>query len=363
MSRTIVFTGGGSAGHVTGNLVLIPKCAQENWEVHYIGSEQGIERKLISNLKNVTYHPISTGELRRYFSWENVTDILKVVRGIIQSYRLIKNIKPNVIFAKGGFVSVPVVIGAKLNKVPIIIHEPDLNLGLANKLSLPFSTVMTTTFQETAHKYEARNTIYIGALLKDEFQYINKISSHMFASEKPVLLIMGGSQGAQRINVMVTKVLPELLDRFHVIHICGKGKVEHSASIRGYHCYEFVNDELPDMLALADIVVSRAGSSSIMELLILRKPMLLIPHTNGGNRSGQLAQAQYFQQAGYADMLLEEEMTEHNFLSAIEQLYENRINYRNALKNYKHGGGADKIMDLIREVSGQNSNKLLKEQC
>ncbi|MCR8658663.1 undecaprenyldiphospho-muramoylpentapeptide beta-N-acetylglucosaminyltransferase [Paenibacillus endoradicis] len=364
MSRTIVFTGGGSAGHVTGNLVLIPKCAQENWKIHYIGSEQGIERKLISDLKNVTYHPISTGKLRRYFSWNNVTDIFKVIRGIMQSFRLIRNIKPDVIFAKGGFVSVPVVIGAKLNRVPIIIHEPDLNVGLANKLTLPFSNIMTTTFQETAHKYEKQNAVYVGAILKEGFlsNNIRSLSSYTFASEKPVLLIMGGSQGAQRINAMVTKVLPELLERFYVIHICGKGKIEHSAAIKGYHCYEFVNDELPDLLALADIVVSRAGSSSIMELLTLQKPMLLIPHTNGGNRSGQLAQAQYFQQAGFADILLEEEMTEPNFLAAIEQLYENRINYRNAMKTYKHGGGADSIMDLIRVVSGQHMNKLLKDR-
>lgn len=353
MSKTILFTGGGSAGHVTGNLVLIPKCAKEDWSIHYIGSEQGIERKLISDYKEVTYHPISTGKLRRYLSRDNITDVFRVIKGIVQSYRLIKKIKPNVVFSKGGFVSVPVVLGARLHKVPIIIHEPDLNLGLANQLSLPFSTKMSTAFEETAKKYRTRRAVYVGPILKDGFQpsdQSGELCSRRFFG-KPVLLIMGGSQGAQRINRLVTEVLSELLDKFQVIHICGKGKVEHTLSKPGYRAYEYVTNELPDLLNIADIVVSRAGSNSVMELLALRKPMLLIPHTNGGSRSGQLAHARYFQQAGFADMLPEQQMTSHSFVSAIMRLYENRSRYKDAMKKHGKGGGADKIMHLINEAS------------
>lgn len=355
MSTTIVFTGGGSAGHVSGNLVLIPRCSEENWNIHYIGSEDGIECKLTAEYKKVTYHPISTGKLRRYLSWENVTDVFKVVRGIFQSYRLIRKLKPDVIFSKGGFVSVPVVLGAKLNKVPIIIHEPDLNLGLANKISRPFAEVMCTTFRETAQKYNSPKTVYVGPILKEELKLGSMLRGFIscgFTSDKPVLLIMGGSQGAHRINQMVKSVLSELVENFQVVHICGKGKLDHALSMPGYKSYEFVTKELPDLLAMADIVVSRAGSGSIMELLSLQKPMLLIPHIQGGNRSGQRVNAQNFQQQGFADVLLEEQMTSQSFLKAIKQLYKNRTKYIDRMKEHEHGEGADKVMDLIRRASG-----------
>jgi len=355
MTTTIVFTGGGSAGHVSGNLVLIPKCIAEDWDVHYIGSEQGIERKLVSDYKEVTYHAISTGKLRRYFAWKNVTDVFNVMKGIFQSYRLIRTIKPDVIFSKGGFVSVPVVLGAKLNKVPIIIHEPDLNLGLANKISLPFATHMTTTFLETTNKYPSSKAVYVGPILKDGFRLADKqrgLAFCGFTYEKPVLLIMGGSQGAHSINQIVNNVLSELVGTFQVVHICGEGKVDHSLATHDYKSYEFVkSSELPDLLAMADVVVSRAGSNSMMELLALHKPMLLIPHTNGGSRSGQLAQAHYFQQAGFAEMLLQEEMTAQSFVDTIMQLYDNRYSYRDTMIQHENGGGADKVMDLIRKAS------------
>ncbi|GAB6991068.1 undecaprenyldiphospho-muramoylpentapeptide beta-N-acetylglucosaminyltransferase [Paenibacillus pini] len=358
MSATIVFTGGGTAGHVSGNLVLIPKFLEENWDVHYIGSEQGIERKLVSDHKEVTYHTISTGKLRRYFAWKNVTDVFRVMKGIFQSYQLIRNIKPNVIFSKGGFVSVPVVLGAKLNKVPIIIHEPDLNLGLANRISLPFARRMSTTFLETSQKNAPSKAIYVGPILKDGFTLADKqrgLAFCGFTYAKPVLLIMGGSLGAQGINQVVKNVLHELVNTFQVVHICGEGKVDPSLSTLEYKSYEFVkSSEMPDLLAMADVVVSRAGSNSIMELLTLLKPMLLIPHTNGGSRSGQLAHAQLFQQAGYAEMLLQEEMSDQSFINAIMKLYENRFTYRDTMKQHENGGGANKVMNLIKEVSHQD---------
>lgn len=355
MKKTIVFTGGGSAGHVSGNLVLIPKCAEENWDIHYIGSEQGIERGLVSNLQQVTYHCVSTGKLRRYFSWENVKDVFTVAKGIFQSYQLIKKLNPTVVFSKGGFVSVPVVLGARLHKVPVIIHEPDLNMGLANRISLPFATKMCTSFQETKKKHASPKAIYVGPIIRQELKAGNALrglTSCSFTSDKPVVLIMGGSQGAQRINQIVISVLPQLVKHFQIVHICGKGKMDQTVSVSGYQSFEFVGQELPDFLALADIVVSRAGSNSIMELLALHKPMLLIPHTNGGSRSGQLANAQYFQNEGFADLLLEHHMTNENFEEAIKQLYEKRMAYIEKMKFHQKGEGADKVMTLIREAAG-----------
>jgi len=354
MNKTIVLTGGGTAGHVSGNLVLIPKCMEENWNVHYIGSEQGIEKKLVSAYKDVKYHPISTGKLRRYLSWENVNDVFRVARGIFQSYRLIRKIKPDVVFSKGGFVAVPVVLGAKLNKVPIVIYEPDLNMGLANKISYPLATTMCTTFHETGANDRDSKAVYTGPILKQNLKsgsVQRALIACGFTSEKPVLLVMGGSLGAHSINQMVTAARHELLSTFQIVHICGKGKVDHTLSMPGYKPFEYVSRELADLLAMADVVVSRAGSNSIMELLALQKPMLLIPHTNGGSRTGQLMNAQYFHQAGFAELLHQDQMTVQRFVQAIMQVYENRDIYRGNMMNHENGEGAPKVMELIKEAS------------
>ncbi|WP_054025647.1 undecaprenyldiphospho-muramoylpentapeptide beta-N-acetylglucosaminyltransferase [Bacillus sp. FJAT-28004] len=357
MKNTIVLTGGGTAGHVSGNLVLIPKCEEENWDIHYIGSEQGIERKLVSDYKVVTYHPISTGKLRRYLAWENVIDVFRVVRGIFQAYRLIKKLKPHVIFSKGGFVAVPVVLGARLNKVPIVIYEPDLNMGLANKISYPFAATICTAFKETAANLPDSKAVYTGPILQKNLKSENiqrALNACGFTSEKPVLLIMGGSLGADSINQMVKTTRHELLNTFQMVHICGKGKVDHTLSMPGYKAFEFVSGELADLLAIADVVVSRAGSNSIMELLALQKPMLLIPHTRGGSRSGQLMNAQYFEQAGFAELLLQEQMTAQSFIKAIGHLFENRSIYADNMNTQENGEGAPKIMELIKEAGNRD---------
>jgi len=362
MRKTIVLTGGGTAGHVSGNLVLIPLCLEQNWDVHYIGSEQGIERKLVSDYEEVTYHPISTGKLRRYWAWENVIDGFRVVRGIFQAYRLIKKRKPHVVFSKGGFVAVPVVLAARLNKVPVVIYEPDLNMGLANKISYPFASTMCTAFRETGTNYRDSKAVYTGPILKQNLKSDNvqrALHACGFTSENPVLLIMGGSLGADSINQMVKTTRHELLGTFQIVHICGKGKVDHTLSMAGYRAFEFVSRELADLLAMADVVVSRAGSNSIMELLALQKPMLLIPHTRGGSRTGQLMNAQYFEQAGFAKLLLQEQMTAQSFVNAIMQLYEHRFVYAEHMSSFENGEGASKIMELIK-VAG-NQEELINE--
>jgi len=355
MSQTIVFTGGGSAGHVTGNLVLISKCAEENWEIHYIGSAQGIERKLVQRHEEVTYHPISTGKLRRYFSWDNVKDVTKVVKGIIQSYRLLREIKPDVVFSMGGFVSVPVVLGAKLRRIPILIHEPDLNMGLANRIARPLANQMCTTFPETAEANSSRHARFTGPIIRPELRTGNTLQGLTlcgFTADRPVVLIMGGSQGAQRINQMVQHTLSELTKSFQIVHICGKGKMDETVTMPGYRAFEFVGDELPDLLAMADIVVSRAGSNSIMELLTLHKPMLLIPHAHGGSLKGQVENAQYFHQRGYASVLLEQDLNEQAFLEATMALYLNRRTYTKSMRMHQDGEGANQVMACIQEISG-----------
>lgn len=349
--KKIIFTGGGSAGHVTANLVLIPKCTEENYEIHYIGSENGIEQRLVAEFEQVHYHSVSTGKLRRYLDWKNITDIYKVMKGILQAYLLMRKLKPDVVFSLGGFVSVPVVLGAKMNGIATIIHEPDVHMGLANRISYPFATKVCTTFLETKKNDPSKKITHIGAIVKDTLKSGERergISFCNFTFQKPVLLVMGGSQGAEKINQVVRAVLPELLLSFQVIHLCGPGKIDASIHQEGYQQFEYVTHVLPDLLAAADIVVSRAGSNSIHELLALQKPMLLIPHTSGGTRNGQIRNAQNFQHAGYAEILMQENMTNQTFLEQVYYLHQNREAYIRQMKTDDSGKAVEKVMELIK---------------
>ncbi|TKI95044.1 undecaprenyldiphospho-muramoylpentapeptide beta-N-acetylglucosaminyltransferase, partial [Bacillus wiedmannii] len=335
MNKRILFTGGGTAGHVMINMVLIPKFMEKGWGVEYIGSQNGIEKLLVQNVK---YNSISTGKLRRYWDWENFKDPFKIIKGCIQSYKLMKRIKPDVIFSAGGFVSVPVVIGAWMNKVPVIIREPDSTLGLANKIALPFTTKLCTTFPKTGENVSNEKKVYVGPIVREEIERGNVLRGRSyckFQQDKPVLLIMGGSQGAQWINDMVRKSLETLLLNFNIVHMCGKGKVDSSISMEGYMQFEYIGDELPHILNMASVVVSRAGSTAISELLFLKKPMLLIPLTNSSSRGDQVLNAEYFSRQGYAEVILQDRISTNVFIHAVNKLYTNKERYIQNMNGYK----------------------------
>ncbi|TKH18782.1 undecaprenyldiphospho-muramoylpentapeptide beta-N-acetylglucosaminyltransferase [Bacillus wiedmannii] len=352
MNKRILFTGGGTAGHVMINMVLIPKFMEKGWGVEYIGSQNGIEKLLVQNVK---YNSISTGKLRRYWDWENFKDPFKIIKGCIQSYKLMKRIKPDVIFSAGGFVSVPVVIGAWMNKVPVIIREPDSTLGLANKIALPFTTKLCTTFPKTGENVSNEKKVYVGPIVREEIERGNVLRGRSyckFQQDKPVLLIMGGSQGAQWINDMVRKSLETLLLNFNIVHMCGKGKVDSSISMEGYMQFEYIGDELPHILNMASVVVSRAGSTAISELLFLKKPMLLIPLTNSSSRGDQVLNAEYFSRQGYAEVILQDRISTNVFIHAVNKLYTNKERYIQNMNGYKktNDEGIHQLIDIINEV-------------
>ncbi|SFE00594.1 UDP-N-acetylglucosamine-N-acetylmuramylpentapeptide N-acetylglucosamine transferase [Paenibacillus catalpae] len=350
----IMFTGGGSAGHVTVNLALIPHFIQEGWSVDYIGSEAGIEKQLIEPLQNVRYHGIATGKLRRYLDWQNVKDPFKVIKGAFQAYRIIKKQKPDVLFSKGGFVSVPVVIGARLNKVPVLIHESDLTPGLANKIAIPFAAGVCTTFPETKQHLPAGKSHYVGAVIRDQLKAGDAARGRKFAgfvSTKPVLLIMGGSLGARKINQAVRASLGKLTEKFQIIHLCGKGQVDQSLQSPQYKQFEYVNEELPDLLAMSDVIISRAGSNSIFEFLYLRKPMLLIPLTKEASRGDQILNARSFQSAGFCDVLYEENMTPETLVSSVTDLYANRDKYIDNMQKNDRKDALSQLIDLIKNTA------------
>lgn len=351
--KKIMFTGGGSAGHVTANLALIPYFRKEGWSIEYIGSVAGIERKLIEELPEVRYWPIATGKLRRYLDWNNVKDPFKVVGGLWQAYRIIHKQKPNVVFSKGGFVSVPVVIGAWLNRVPVLIHESDITPGLANRIAAPFASGICTTFPETSKNISPGKSRYIGPVIRDELLQGNAMRGREicgFRRDKPVLLVMGGSLGARRINEAIRKQLSPLTSRFQIIHLCGKGGVEPKLASGNYKQFEYVSDDLPHLLASADMVISRAGSNSIFEFLALRKPMLLIPLTKGQSRGDQLLNAESFRNLGYAEVLHEEDLTPDTLLERTMELYSNRQKYAEVMKSFDPGNGIKLIRDWIETI-------------
>ncbi|TXS00004.1 undecaprenyldiphospho-muramoylpentapeptide beta-N-acetylglucosaminyltransferase [Bacillus sp. SH7-1] len=352
MNKKILFTGGGTAGHVMINMVLIPKFMEKGWGVEYIGSQNGIEKLLVQNVK---YNIVSTGKLRRYWDLENFKDPFKIIKGCIQSYKLMKRIKPDVIFSAGGFVSVPVVIGAWMNKVPVIIREPDSTLGLANKIALPFTTKLCTTFPQTGENVSNEKKVYVGPIVREEIERGNVLRGRSyckFKQDKPVLLIMGGSQGAQWINDMVRKSLETLLLNFNIVHMCGKGKIDSSIGVEGYMQFEYIGEELPHILNMASVVISRAGSTAISELLFLKKPMLLIPLTNSSSRGDQVLNAEYFSRQGYAEVILQDRVSTNTFIHAVNKLYTNKERYIQNMNGYKktNNEGIHQLIDIINEV-------------
>ncbi|MEO3944033.1 undecaprenyldiphospho-muramoylpentapeptide beta-N-acetylglucosaminyltransferase [Gorillibacterium sp. CAU 1737] len=354
MKPLIVFTGGGSAGHVSVNLALIPCFLREGWDVHYIGSASGIERELIARLPEVSYNPISTGKLRRYRSWENLKDPFRTLKGIGQAFSLLRKLKPKVIFSKGGFVSVPVVLAARLCGIPVIIHESDLTPGLANRISIPFAAKVCTTFPETLRHLPENKSLCVGAIVRPELfqgKAERGFALSGLAPQLPVMLVMGGSLGSKAINQAVRDALPDLLERFQVIHLTGKGQVDPSLHQQGYVQFEFINEELPDVLAMADLIVSRSGSNSIFEFLALRKPMLLIPLPKGASRGDQLLNAESFRTAGYAAVLPEDELSRETLMGELEALWSSRGVYRDRMEAYNAVSALETVENLLKQAA------------
>lgn len=350
--KRIILTGGGTAGHVTPNIALIPKLKELGFDIQYIGSYQGIEKELIEPF-GIPYHGISSGKLRRYFSVQNFTDPFRVLKGLGEARKLIRDLQPDIIFSKGGFVSVPVVMAGKQNKVPVIIHESDMTPGLANKLALPSATKVCCNFPETLEHLPQDKAVLTGSPIRQELLSGNKIAAMDlcgFSADKPVILVIGGSLGSVAVNNAVREALPELLKTFQVVHLCGKGKVDESLNgTKGYKQFEYIKSELRDIFALADVVISRAGANAICELLALRKPNLLIPLSANASRGDQILNARSFERQGFSLVLEEEEVTKDSLLNAVNKLYENRASYMDAMRNSGQHDSINTIIRLIEE--------------
>ncbi len=352
--KKIILTGGGTAGHVTPNIALLPKLREAGFEVLYVGSYAGIEKTLIEH-EGVSYRGISSGKLRRYFDLKNFTDPFRVLKGFAEATSIIKEFQPDIVFSKGGYVAVPVVRAAAMKHIPVIIHESDMTPGLANKLSYSAATKICCNFPETIQYLPESKAVLSGSPIRAELLSGDKEKAREltgFTDEKPVLLVIGGSLGSRVVNEAVRKDLPELLKEFSVLHLCGKGNLDESLTgTPGYLQFEYVSEELKDYFALADIMVSRAGANAICEILALRKPNVLIPLSAQASRGDQILNARSFEKQGYSLVLEEEELTEQSLMDAVHQVWEDRETYIHAMEHSDAGNGVDTILGLILELT------------
>lgn len=352
----IVLTGGGTAGHVTPNIALIPHLQKEGYDITYMGSYDGIEKKLIEDF-HIPYYGISTGKFRRYLDIKNFTDPFKVVKGYHEAKKFLKEIKPNVVFSKGGFVSVPVVHAAASLNIPCIIHESDMTPGLANKLCIPFAKKICCNFPETLSMLPKDKAVLSGSPIREELATGDKnkgLDLCGFHTMKPVIMVIGGSLGANSINMAVRDALPKLLKDFQIVHICGKGKIDESLlQTYGYKQFDYVKTELKDLFAMADLVISRAGANSICELLALKKPNLLIPLSANSSRGDQILNAKSFESQGFSVVLNDDELTPELLCEKILELFFERQKYIDAMSKSSQLNSIKTIMNLIKEETVQ----------
>lgn len=351
--KKIVLTGGGTAGHVTPNIALLPSLRETGYEIQYIGSLSGIEKKLMED-RGIPYFGIETGKLRRYFDPKNFSDPFRVIRGYNEARKFLKEYKPDVLFSKGGYVSVPVVRAAASLHIPCIIHESDMTPGLANKICIPAAKKVCCNFPETLEKLPPDKAVLTGTPIRDELLHGSRskgLEICGFDGAKPVLLVIGGSLGASSVNQTIRDNLDALLAHFDIIHICGKDKVDNlKLTIPGYKQFEFVKEELCHLFAAADIVVSRAGANAICELLALHKPAILVPLPATSSRGDQILNAASFEKQGYSMVVQDDEFPD-KILDAVKELYENREKYTEAMKQSSQINAIPIIMDLINRAA------------
>ena len=354
--KTILLTGGGTAGHVTPNLALIPSLKAAGYDIRYIGSYNGMERKLIENA-GIPYDGISSGKLRRYFDLKNFTDPFRVLKGYAEALKLMKKYKPDVLFSKGGFVAVPVVLAAKHYHIPTIIHESDMTPGLANKLCIPSAKWVCCNFPETLQYLPEDKAVLTGSPIRRELLQGDRLTGLNFtglSAAKPIIMVIGGSLGAVAVNNAVRALLPKLLQKYQVIHICGKGHLDDSLIGRpGYVQYEYVNAPLRHLFAAADLIISRAGANSICEILALRKPNILIPLSAAASRGDQILNASSFAKQGFSTLLEEEQLTEHSLFQAITDTYQKRADFIHTMEQSHLSNAVDTIISLIEECASK----------
>lgn len=339
MTSNIVFTGGGTGGHifpglaVADELRLLCKEAGKECSIVWLGSSKGMDRSIIEKSGSVdTFYGIPTGKLRRYFSLENLVDVFKIIGGCIASFFLLLKLRPAVVFSKGGFVSVPPCLAAGLLRIPVYTHECDFSPGLATKLNSRVAKKVLLSYPETAayfgEKFKGRLEV-TGNPVRPIFYDTDKGRGKKFLNlqdGKPVLLVLGGSSGARQINNLVLENFDYLTEHFQVVHQTGgeKAHFDESALPPNIPCtykhYSFIYNEMPDVLACADLVLSRSGANSLWECAVLGKAMVLVPLCGSGTRGDQVENARFFVDSGVALSLVGDEADSQHLQAALNKM-------------------------------------------
>lgn len=352
--RHVLFTGGGSAGHVVPSLPLIGHFAAAGSKISYVGSAEGPERGLVAPL-GVPFYAIRSGKLRRYWSWRNVADLWWILVGILQAIVLIGRLRPSIVFSKGGYAAFPVVVGAWVWRVPIVAHESDLTPGLANRLSLPFVAAVCTTFELTEFPVRTRPVIHTGTPLRPEILNGDAARGRaLFAigADRPLVIVFGGSLGAEVLNRVVREALDRLLAFATVVHVCGPKRTDPTMANReGYHQFEYVGSDWGDMLAAADVVISRAGANSLYELVALRKPHLLVPLPRSASRGDQISNAAYAKSHGWSRVVAEEELNAARLEADVRAIYSERTTITRVLEGAGLGDGTSAVAEVINRYA------------
>ena len=355
--KTVLVVGGGSAGHVLPTIPIITKLKDSGYKVCFIGSRSGMEERLLVGVC-IDFFSIPTGKLRRYFSFQNVLDFFGFCFGVLYSLFIISRIKPSVIFSKGGFVSLPVVLAGWLLRVPILAHESDRTPGLANRISMPFLSTYCTSFPSKEDLNTKFRHVHTGSPVRAEMLLGDRARGKEmlnYVDEKPILIVTGGSQGSEFINQNVRAVLEELLERFNVLHICGQGNLL-PINKNGYKQIEYVSKNWGHMLAAADLVVSRAGANALFELLALRKVCIYIPLSKTWSRGDQIDNSQYVVENNFGKVLDEDALTSSSFLEEILKTYKSRESHRQSLEAYSAIDASTMIYDEILDLVGRRSD-------
>lgn len=340
--KKIVFTGGGTAGHIMPNLALIEDLKNKA-QIFYIGSN-GMEKDIITK-KNIPFYEIPSTKLKRSLSLSNLLIPFKLFTAIKKAKKILSEIKPDVIFSKGGYVALPVVFAGKKLGIKIISHESDMTLGLANKLSKNKSDIICTSFEKTA--LSLKNGLFTGSPLRKQIFYGNKENAKkLFKSykNKPTILIVGGSLGSKIINQTIYKMLDKLSE-FNIIHLVGKNNLTN-INLDNYVQLEFT-ENIEDLYALSEIVISRAGSNVINEILALNKLNILIPLSKQASRGDQIINANYFKEKGYSKVILEENLSPTSLLNSIYEVFNNKEKYLHKMSKANAKLANKKIIDLL----------------
>lgn len=350
--KKIALTGGGTGGHITPNLALIPELKKRKFDIIYIGSSNGMEKDIMER-EGIPFFGITTDKLRRYLDVKNFAMPFNVLKGIAEATKILKENKVDMLFSKGGFVAVPVVLAASRLNIPIVSHEADFTLGLANRIAVPFSKKVCCNFEETA-KALGDKAIYTGCPIRQSILKGNKNDGLKFVGlddDKPLLFVTGGSLGSQYINNLIRSNLHELLKRVNIVHQCGKGKLDNSIKSDGYRQFELIEKELADVFAASDLVISRAGANIIFELLALKKPNMLIPLSTKASRGDQILNANSFMKKNYSIVLLEEAQDQNPdlFLNKFDELISQKKSIVESMKNAIESNAIKHICDIIEK--------------